>query len=164
MKFGNPLSAEGGVWRGMFHPVYESLFGQTVVSARVDVWEYDPESQASHWADLYHASQYAFDSIDTVAGQLAHTTVGTAGSFTDARLTAYLQKLLTQRIGGAYFLIVGNETPGVFTYKRMNVKMLITYGQPPSGHHAGRLAACGPQCGDVHEADAVGGAGDRPRE
>ena len=132
VKIGNSLGGPGGsdsYWQWAFYFNYPSLFGQTVVGARMDFWRCVPGAFQRAWpADLWHASGLHFGGM----GQhLANAVVGDAGSFSSSQLTAFLRSQVDNLTVGAYFMLSGTEQPGTFSYKNLNTTLYVDTGSAP---------------------------------
>lgn len=129
LQIGNPLDADK-MWRSVFHFDYSSLWGQTVVGARLDV----TNSRTPHGVDktypaqLYHATALDFDGVGELLGE---GLIGQVGSFSDTRFTSYLRNAVTTQDLRPYFMLVGSEQPNVWTYKNMVSTLYIDTGSAP---------------------------------
>jgi RHS repeat-associated protein len=129
LKVGNPLDG-GDVWRSVFHFDYSSLWGKTVVGARMDVTNQRSTTvvDKTYNADLYHATAFSFDGVGEALGS---AFVGQVGSFSDTRLTQYLRAVVDSRDVRPYFMLVGAEIANVWTYKNLAVALTVDVGSAP---------------------------------
>jgi RHS repeat-associated protein len=129
LKIGNPLDS-GAVWRSVFHFDYSSLFGQTVVGARMDVSNTRTPVgvDKTYNADLYHATAFDFNGVGAA---LASAYVGQVGSFSDTRLTQDIATAVANRDNRPYFMLVGAEIANVWTYKNLAVTLTVDLGHAP---------------------------------
>lgn len=129
LKIGNPLDG-GAVWRSVFHFDYSSMFGQTVVGARMDVSNTRTPVgvDKTYNADLYHATALDFNGV---GAPLASAFVGQVGSFSDARLTQDIATAVANRDNRPYFMLVGAEIANVWTYKNLAVTLTVDLGHAP---------------------------------
>ncbi|HYQ68088.1 PA14 domain-containing protein [Actinophytocola sp.] len=129
IKIGNPLDS-GAVWRSVFHFDYSSMFGQTVVGARMDLSNTRTPVgvDKTYNADLYHATAFSFDGVGAA---LASAFVGQVGSLSDPRLTQDIATAVANRDNRPYFMLVGAEVANVWTYKNLVVTLTIDLGDAP---------------------------------
>ncbi|MFL6123935.1 PA14 domain-containing protein, partial [Actinophytocola sp.] len=129
LKIGNPLDG-GAVWRSVFHFDYSSMFGQTVVGARMDVSNTRTPVgvDKTYNADLYHATAFDFNGLGV---GLASAYVGQVGSFSDSRLTQDIATAVANRDNRPYFMLVGAEIANVWTYKNLAVTLTVDLGHAP---------------------------------
>jgi RHS repeat-associated protein len=115
---------------------YSPLYGKTVVGARVDVTRNTSVvGSVKTWAaDFYHAAAL---NINGLGAHLASALVGDVGSFSSPDLTGFLKHVVdTQQ--AAYFMLVGSEVPGTWTYKNLNATLTVDTGTaPPAATLAG---------------------------
>lgn len=129
LNLGNPLD-QGKLWRSIFRFDYTPLFGQTVVGARMDVVNQRGPAVVDRTfpTDLYSAVSFDFNGF----GQhLANAPVGQVGSFSDARLTAFLKAAIDARVAGWWFMLIGAELPDVWTYKNLAITLSVDTGTAP---------------------------------
>ena len=129
LAIGNPLSA-GTMWRSAFHFDYSSLWGKTVVGARMDVSNNRTPTgvDRTYPAQLHHATAMNFDGVGQLLGE---SLVGQVGSFSDARFTNYLRTAVANRDLRPYFMLVGSEQPNVWTYKNLSTTLYVDTGSAP---------------------------------
>jgi hypothetical protein len=97
-----------------------------VVWVRIDMTRANGGGFLRAWsAELFHGTAFDFNGF----GQhLAGTAVGDVGKFTDQRLATFLKNMVDARDNRAYFMITGAEQAGTYTYKNVNVTMLVDTG------------------------------------
>jgi RHS repeat-associated protein len=127
LRIGNPLH-NNTLWRTLFKMDFSSLAGRTVVGARFDVANIrDATSVDKTWpANVFKGTDFHFNGF---GDHLANTVIGQVGSFSDARMSTYVQ----QNTGNAHtwFMITGDETPNVWTYKKLSAVMTVDTGTAP---------------------------------
>nr|BFE54071.1 PA14 domain-containing protein [Saccharothrix mutabilis subsp. capreolus] len=129
VQVGNVLDNGDKYWRSALRFDYSSLYGKTIVGAKVDVSnKRSPLSPDKTWpAHLYHASAMNFNGV---GGHMATAMVGQVGTFTGDGLTGFLRHVVDIR-HAATFLLVGHEAAGVWTYKDLNATMTVDTGSAP---------------------------------
>jgi RHS repeat-associated protein len=132
LKIGNSLAAGDTYWRSVFHVDYTPLFGRTVVGARLDLTQ-DPAIPAQSYrtwnADLYHATALGFNGVGEYMGS---GLVGGVGSISGSGLTNYLRGRVDAGDPTAYFMLVGSELAGTWTYKTLSqATLLVDTGSAP---------------------------------
>ncbi|GHG32025.1 MULTISPECIES: PA14 domain-containing protein [Amycolatopsis] len=130
LQIGNSLNRGDSYSRSVFHMDYSPLFGKTVVGARMDVARDTGVvgSVRTHNASLYHASAFNFNGV---GGYMASALVGDVGSFAGEGLTGFLRDRVNARDGQVFFMMVGSETPGAWTYKYLNATLTVDTGSAP---------------------------------
>lgn len=129
LRIGNSQAAGDTYNRSALRFDYSSLHGKTVVGARVDVTRNTSVSgSVKTWdTSLFHASALNFDGLGAL---LATGLVGDVGSFADPRLTGFLRHVVDTR-QAAYFMLVGSEVPGTWTYKNLHATLTVDVGTAP---------------------------------
>ncbi|WP_245733189.1 PA14 domain-containing protein [Lentzea jiangxiensis] len=129
VQFGNSLDHGDKYWRSAIRFDYQSLYGQRIVGAKLDVTKKTgPLSPDKTWpAQLYHASAMDFNGL---GGLLANGLVGQVGTLTGDSLVSFLQHIADIR-HMATFMIVGAEQPGAWTYKDTVVSLTVDTGSAP---------------------------------
>ncbi|SDC59148.1 PA14 domain-containing protein [Actinokineospora iranica] len=129
LRIGNSQAAGDTYNRTLFKFNYSSLFGKNVVGVRLDVTRNNGGGFTKAWgSDLFHGT--AFD-YNGVGQHLANTVVGDVGKFTDSRLTSFLKGRVDAGDNSAYFMLLGTEQAGAFTYKNLSATMLVDTGSLP---------------------------------
>ena len=133
LKAGNSQSDPGGgdtYWRTAFKFDYGSLFGKTVVGARMDVTrDTSVAGSVKTWnADVYHASALDFGGL---GAYLASGLIGDVGSVSGDGLTHFIRTRVEARDNGSYFMLAGSEIPGRWTYKNLGATLLVDTGSAP---------------------------------
>ncbi|WP_409467124.1 PA14 domain-containing protein [Amycolatopsis sp. GA6-003] len=118
-------------WRSAFNVNYSSLFGKNVVNARLDLnRNTDLTGSVKTWnTDLYQASGFNFGGV---GGYMASGLVGDVGSMQGGGLTGFLQQRVAARDGSGFFMLVGAENPGTWTYKHLGATLTVDTGTAPS--------------------------------
>lgn len=130
LRVGNSLNNGDSYNRAVFHVNYDSMMGKNVVGARMDVWRPGGivGSIKSHPAHMYHASAFNFNGV---GGYMASAVVGDVGSFSGDGLTGFLRHLVQVGHTGAWFMLIGDEKAGAWTYKNLDATLLVDYGNAP---------------------------------
>ncbi|MGQ0842150.1 PA14 domain-containing protein, partial [Actinokineospora sp.] len=130
LRIGNPLEATTKYWRSALKFDYSSLWGKTIVGAKIDVANIrSAQSPDKTWpAHLYHASALHFNGI---GGHMSSTLLGQVGSFTGEGITGFIRYLVANQDPYAYFMVVGDEQPNVWTYKNLTATMTVDTGTAP---------------------------------
>ncbi|MET0134354.1 MAG: PA14 domain-containing protein, partial [Kibdelosporangium sp.] len=137
LRIGNSRFNGDSYNRSVLHMDYQALFGKTVVGSRLEVArDTSLDGSVKTWnADLYHASAFDYDGL---GGHLASALVGDVGSFTGASLTSFLRHVVDTRQPDVYFMMVGSEVPGTWTYKHLWATLYVDTGSaPPAAGLAG---------------------------
>jgi RHS repeat-associated protein len=129
LRIGNSQAAGDTYNRSALRFDYSPLFGRTVVGARMDVARNTSVTgSVKTWdTSLYHASSL---DINGLGALLATALVGDVGSFADPRFTGFLRHVVDTR-QAAYFMLVGSEIPGTWTYKNLNATLTVDVGSAP---------------------------------
>lgn len=130
LRIGNSRDGGDSYNRAVFHFNISSLWGKTVVGARMDVAQDTAytESQLTWGANLYQASAFNFNGV---GGFMASALVGDAGSFVGGGLTAFLQNAVAKKDSTGYYMLVGSEIAGTWTYKHLIATMIVDTGTAP---------------------------------
>ncbi len=133
VQFGNSRDGGDTDWRTVAHFPYESLFGQELISASLQVGWQSGTANAynikAYWASSY--SYYGTTGHPTVLASGAPGTTAGAG-LTGAPLLPQLKSWTDNHVPGAAFGFVGTETAGLYTYQKYDVKLYVSYVQPPT--------------------------------
>lgn len=129
LRFGNPLD-RGFMWRSTFHINVAPLFGKTVVGTKLDlISNRDPAAVDKTFnADLYHSCCPM--GPNGVGVYLGSALVGQVGTF-DNSFTWFLRNQIDAGRGDAWYLLIGAETPDVWTYKNMHLVLSVDTGTAP---------------------------------
>ncbi|WP_432832451.1 PA14 domain-containing protein [Dactylosporangium sp. CA-092794] len=115
---------------------FSPLYGKTVVGARVDLTRNTSVvGSLKTWnADLFHASALDYNGL---GAHLASALVGDVGSFSSPELTGFLKHVVDIR-QPSYFMLLGSEVAGTWTYKDLNATLVVDTGTaPPAANLAG---------------------------
>jgi hypothetical protein len=130
VQFGNAQDGGNAYWRSVTHFDYEQLFGDTVTGSSVHATYVAGSGSAnSYSAYVYHASAFSYAGAKS-GSVLASGTIGSSGTLSGSGLTSYLQSVVSSRTSNAYFGFVGQETSGLYTYKKVTVTLTINYTTP----------------------------------
>ncbi|MFI0470177.1 PA14 domain-containing protein [Saccharopolyspora sp. 5N102] len=130
LRIGNSQAAGDTYNRSVFKVDYSPLFGKTVVGSRLDVWKVPGfVGSVKSWnTDLYHASGFDFNGV---GGYVASTYVGDTGQFSGEGLTGFIRYLVERGDPTAWFMLIGHEQAGVWTYKHLDATLLVDVGSAP---------------------------------
>jgi RHS repeat-associated protein len=132
LRIGNSLNNGDSYNRSWFFVDYSSLFGKTVVGARLDVSrDTDTTGSIKSWpAGLYHATDR---NINGLGENLGSALVGDVGSFSSPAFTSYLRGRVDARDLNVAFMLTGSEQPGTWTYKHLNATLVVDTGTAAPG-------------------------------
>ncbi|WP_275895924.1 MULTISPECIES: PA14 domain-containing protein [Amycolatopsis] len=129
LRIGNSQANGDTYNRSVFHVDYTPLFGKTVVGARMDLSRNTSVvGSVKTWnANLYHASGFNFNGV---GGYMASALVGDVGSFSGEGLTGFIRDRVNARDGSVFFMMIGAENAGIWTYKNLNATLIVDTGTP----------------------------------
>ncbi|MFK0247789.1 PA14 domain-containing protein [Amycolatopsis azurea] len=130
LRIGNSQAKGDTYNRSAFRLDLGTMMGRNVVGARVDVWrEPGVTGSTKSWpADLYHTASLDFNGL---GAHMASAVIGESGQFSDPELTHFLRHLVSVNSKDVWFTLVGAEKPGTWTYKHLDVQLLVDYGSAP---------------------------------
>jgi RHS repeat-associated protein len=130
LRIGNSLNGGDTYNRSWFYIDYSSLWGKTVVGAKLDVdRQSDTTGSIKTWSSgLWHATDRNFNALGEYLGS---ALVGDVGSFTNPNLTNYLRGRVDARDNNVAFILTGGEDPGVWSYKHLNATLTVDTGTAP---------------------------------
>ncbi|MEV4049798.1 PA14 domain-containing protein [Amycolatopsis sp. NPDC049688] len=129
LRIGNSQANGDTYNRSVFHMDYSPLFGKTVVGARMDLTRNTSVvGSLKTWnANLYHASAFNFNGV---GGYMTSALVGDVGSFVGEGMTGFIRDRVNARDGTVFFMMIGAENPGTWTYKNLNATLTVDTGSP----------------------------------
>ncbi|MGV9365625.1 PA14 domain-containing protein [Amycolatopsis sp. NPDC003731] len=129
LRIGNSQAKGDTYNRSVFHMDYSPLFGKTVVGARMDLTRNTSVvGSLKTWnANLYHASAFNFNGV---GGYMTSALVGDVGSFVGEGMTGFIRDRVNARDGSVFFMMIGAENPGTWTYKNLNATLTVDTGSP----------------------------------
>ncbi|WP_328614435.1 PA14 domain-containing protein [Amycolatopsis sp. NBC_00355] len=129
LRIGNSQANGDTYNRSVFHMDYSPLFGKTVVGARMDLTRNTSVvGSLKTWnANLYHASAFNFNGV---GGYMTSALVGDVGSFVGEGMTGFIRDRVNARDGNVFFMMVGAENAGTWTYKNLNATLTVDTGSP----------------------------------
>ncbi|MEV6871487.1 PA14 domain-containing protein [Amycolatopsis sp. NPDC051128] len=129
LRIGNSQANGDTYNRSVFHMDYSPLFGKTVVGARMDLTRNTSVvGSVKTWnANLYHASAFNFNGV---GGYMTSALVGDVGSFVGEGMTGFIRDRVNARDGSVFFMMIGAENPGTWTYKNLNATLTVDTGSP----------------------------------
>jgi RHS repeat-associated protein len=130
LRIGNSQANGDTYNRSVFHMDYSPLFGKTVVGARMDVARNTSVTGSlKTWnANLHHASGFNFNGV---GGYMTSALVGDVGSFVGEGMTGFIRERVNARDGGVFFMMLGAENAGTWTYKNLNATLVVDTGSAP---------------------------------
>ena len=129
LRIGNSQANGDTYNRSVFHMDYSPLFGKTVVGAQMDLTRNTSVvGSLKTWnANLYHASAFNYNGV---GGYMTSALVGDVGSFVGEGLTGFIRDRVNARDGTVFFMMIGAENPGTWTYKNLNATLTVDTGSP----------------------------------
>jgi RHS repeat-associated protein len=129
LRIGNSQANGDTYNRSVFHMDYSPLFGKTVVGARMDLTRNTSVTGSlKTWnANLYHASAFNYNGV---GGYMTSALVGDVGSFVGEGMTGFIRDRVNARDGSVFFMMVGAENAGTWTYKNLNATLTVDTGSP----------------------------------
>jgi hypothetical protein len=130
LRIGNSQNSGDSYNRAVFKADYSPLFGKNVVNARLDVTRNTSVvGSVKTWpAALYHAAAFDFNGVGS---HMADALVGDVGSFSAPEFTAFVKYLVDNRNATAFFMLIGSENPGTWTYKNLDATLTVDTGSAP---------------------------------
>jgi hypothetical protein len=129
LRIGNSQANGDTYNRSVFNVDYTPLFGKTVVGARMDLTRNTSVvGSLKTWnANLHHASAFNFNGV---GGYMTSALVGDVGSFVGEGLTGFIRDRVNARDGSVFFMLIGAENAGTWTYKNLNATLTVDTGSP----------------------------------
>ncbi|WP_233224144.1 PA14 domain-containing protein [Amycolatopsis sp. BJA-103] len=129
LRIGNSQAKGDTYNRSVFNVDYKPLFGKTVVGARMDLTRNTSVvGSVKTWnANLHHASAFNFNGV---GGYMTSALVGDVGSFVGEGLTGFIRDRVNARDGSVFFMMIGAENAGTWTYKNLNATLTVDTGSP----------------------------------
>ncbi|MGW4523079.1 PA14 domain-containing protein [Amycolatopsis sp. NPDC004378] len=129
LRIGNSQAKGDTYNRSVFHMDYSPLFGKTVVGARMDLTRNTSVvGSLKTWnANLYHASAFNYNGV---GGYMTSALVGDVGSFVGEGMTGFIRDRVNARDGSVFFMMIGAENAGTWTYKNLNATLTVDTGSP----------------------------------
>ncbi|OXM58670.1 hypothetical protein CFP71_01715 [Amycolatopsis thailandensis] len=129
LRIGNSQAKGDTYNRSVFNVDYTPLFGKTVVGARMDLTRNTSVvGSLKTWnANLHHASAFNFNGV---GGYMTSALVGDVGSFVGEGLTGFIRDRVNARDGSVFFMLIGAENAGTWTYKNLNATLTVDTGSP----------------------------------
>lgn len=130
LRVGNSLNRGDSYNRAIFKAEFGSLMGQNVVGSRLDVWRTPGTtgSEKSWTTHMYQASDFDFNGVGRY---LASGVVGDSGSISGDGLTGLLRELVANGTRDTWFMLIGDEKPGTWTYKNLDAVLYVDVGAAP---------------------------------
>ena len=131
VRFGNPNEPGGAKWRGLVHWDYSKYFnkGYQLVNAEVELARAGGTANA-YGASMWTANGYGFANAGT---NLAYAPwFGDSADLIGSPLINQMRGDFNTSNGGPYYMFVGDETNGAYTYKQAAAVLWLTLNQPAS--------------------------------
>lgn len=142
-RIGNPNDSATSAWRTILHYDVTRFFGKQVVDADLYA-ELRSGTANSHPANLYWAQAFNFASAGTyLSASSGH--FGTAVWFENDELARHWSSWVNTGDNRPYLMIVGDETPRTYTYKKFETVLEVTWVDFPTP--AGPIAEAPPNGG-----------------
>ncbi|MFB2598834.1 PA14 domain-containing protein [Herbiconiux sp. P17] len=130
VQIGN--SNNGGYWRTVLHYDYEQFFGKQVLGAQIGVsGMYGDGDSGTHQAAIYTATAFSYHGVGSLVDVMQVGPSG--GNMTGGGGVANkVGEWVRANSSGNYFLIAGEEDPGVFSYQHLETVMGVAWKDFPS--------------------------------
>ena len=123
-------------WRATAYFPYEDLYGKQILSAQVNLGDMREGTATGYAVKVYGGDTvgYGGDWNWINLGQyLGQNTAGTSWSFNGSSLASFYQDLANRRLPGVPLKFVGDETGGIYSYKRFfSFDVTLEYNDGPS--------------------------------
>ncbi len=133
IRLGNARDGGDKYWRTVAHFNYEQVFGKQLLDARIDGYLQNQGTATSYAGSVNYGTKFAYDGVGQ---QLSVWPISDAGSAGDIGLPNQLAAWVRARSSGAYMMLRGQETPGLYTYKTVNAALIVAYKDFPSAGNA----------------------------
>ncbi|KTR20323.1 hypothetical protein NS330_06455 [Curtobacterium citreum] len=133
IRLGNARDGGDKYWRTVAHFNYEQVFGKQLLDARIDGYLQNQGTATSYAGSVNYGTKFAYDGVGQ---QLSVWPISDAGSAGDSGLPNQLAAWVRARSSGAYMMLRGQETPGLYTYKTVNAALIVAYKDFPSAGNA----------------------------
>jgi RHS repeat-associated protein len=129
VQIGN--SNNGGYWRTVLHYDYEQFMGKHVLDAQFGVDGFYPDGDnASHQAAIYTATAFSYNGVGSLLDVMQVSPGG--GQTTGTGVASKVGEWVRANSHGNYFLIAGEEDPGVFSYQHIETLMHVWWTDFPT--------------------------------
>lgn len=159
-RIGNPNDSATSAWRTILHYDVTRFFGKQVVDADLYA-ELRSGTANSHPANLYWAQAFNFASAGTyLSASSGH--FGTAVWFENDELARHWSSWVNTGDNRPYLMIVGDETPRTYTYKKFETVLEVTWVNFPTP--AGPIAEAPPNGGRAGLTPKLGAHANVPQD
>ncbi|WP_153001788.1 PA14 domain-containing protein [Curtobacterium oceanosedimentum] len=134
IRIGNARDGGDKYWRTVAHFNYEQVFGKQVIDARVDGYLHDAGTTTSYAGSVSQATSFGYGGVGQ---QMSVWPISDAGSAGDSGVADSIASWVRSQTKGVYFMLRGQETPGLYTYKTVDAALIVSYKDFPK---AGGLA------------------------
>ncbi|WP_158864170.1 PA14 domain-containing protein [Leifsonia sp. AG29] len=130
---GNSRAGGDTMWRTVTHFNYEQLFGYQVLGATLDEWYGGSGTTNSTIGMVDIASGQGYNDVGTALSGIT-ISAGTSGCgyAQDPGLANTLASWVNAGWAGNYFMLGGQETAGLYTYKSLGLELFISYEAKPT--------------------------------
>ena len=131
MNIGNSRDSGDKYWRSAIHFTYESLFGKQIVDTAMTVTRTNYASIPTSGA-VYDRVCIGFNCAGAGLTTMNMSPDYTYGAGSDLSLDLHLAQVVRDGIYGRCFVFVGQETPGLYTLKRVTPQLHVQWKDYPS--------------------------------
>lgn len=128
-RMGNSRDGGDKYWRSILHYNYEQNMGRQVLDAWIESAWGNEGTTASTTGSVHYATTQNYNGVGNQLSSWTTTNGGTAG---DDALTNQVAKWTRDGQRGAYLMLRGQESPGVYTFKRLNTILYVQSKEFPS--------------------------------
>lgn len=124
-------SNNGGIWRSVLHYNYEQFFNHQILATSIQVSGIYPDSSTSPYSGwVYHATSFGYNGVGE---QLTNLNIASDGGSTNPgdQLSTRMAQLVRDQESGYYIMLTGNETPNIFSYKRVETVLAVAWNDFP---------------------------------
>jgi RHS repeat-associated protein len=129
VRIGNSRDGGDSYWRTVLCYDYTGAFGTGVIAAEIAGAYNGGGTTSLFTGSVWSAYAFAYGGNSALLSSFPMTDSGYAQ---DAGFTSYIRSLVNERSAGTCFMLVGQESPGAYTYKDINTAMYIAYEAAPT--------------------------------
>jgi RHS repeat-associated protein len=120
-------------WRTVLCYNYEAIFGSELTGAAIESTYQAGDNTHTYVGSVWSANAFAYTGNVTNLSGFSIPPSGTGPGYAgDAPFVNYLQNLVNAQSSGTCFMLVGQETAGLYTYKGINSTLYMNYEAVPS--------------------------------
>ncbi|MGH2669117.1 MAG: hypothetical protein ACRDH5_08395, partial [bacterium] len=136
MAVGNINEPGWRTWRSVAYFPYENLYGKQILDGALDLYTMGEGTSAPYNVKVYGGDTVGYGgdwNWSNLGAYLGEASAGTSFSFDASSLTSYYQDLVNRRLPGVPVKFVGDETVGIYSYKRFfSFELALMYNDGPS--------------------------------